>query len=399
MMQPSSPAGQGDAQGAPSGQVLLVTNAYPSSGALYRNGFIHRRVLGYREAGISVEVYYLHPPVANEYSYVFDGVHVTVGNAASYARRISRVAYRTILVHFASPAMLGPIVEHAATTPVLVWIHGFEAEAWHRRWFNFVESAAELRQALTKRETYYSAQNAFMRWLLSTTELNLRVVHVSDWFRRNIVEPDAGVPTRVGTVIPNYIDERLFEYREKPGGQRNRILSIRPYASRKYANDVTIEAIRELSRRPYFKSLAFTIRGEGPLFAETVDPIRHLDNVHIEEGFLRQDDIARLHRSHGTFLAPTRFDSQGVSMCEAMASGLVPVSTNIAAIPEFVDNYRSGLLAEPEDPVGIADCIEMLHYNEELYSRLSATAASSVRQQCGFEATIGREIELIGADT
>jgi len=382
----------------PSAQVLLVTNAYPSNEALYRNAFIHRRVLGYLEAGISVEVYYLHPPVHEAYQYVFDGVTVTVGGPEAYAQRIAEQPYRMILVHFANSDMVQPILKHAPTTPVIVWVHGFEAEAWHRRWFNFTESAAQIREALAKRDAYHEGQLELMAWLLSTDELDIQVVHVSDWFRRHIVEPDTGTATRHPHIIPNVVDEGLFGYREKQADDRLRILSVRPYASRKYANDQMVAAILELSTRPYFDQLTFTVCGEGALFDETVAPLRGFDTVSIREGFLRQEEIVELHASHGVFLAPTRFDSQGVSMCEAMASGLVPVSTRIAAITEFVSDRETGMLAAPENPRSLADQIEMLYYNTELYRRLSAAAAHRVTEQCGFDATVGREIDLIGVD-
>ncbi|GIL34736.1 glycosyltransferase family 4 protein [Phycicoccus sp. DTK01] len=376
--------------------VLLVANAYPSDQALYRNAFIHRRVLAYLDAGIDVEVFYLHPPVAQPYDYVFDGVRVTVGGAADYAARIAGTRYRRILVHFASEDMIRPVVDLAPDTPLVVWVHGFEAEAWHRRWFNFLDSSGQIREALAKRETYHADQLELMGWLLSTDEIDVQVVHVSEWFRRHVVEPDVGRATRRPHVIPNVVDGHLFPYRPKTDEDRTRVLSIRPYASHKYANDQTVAAIVALSERPYFDRLSFTVRGEGPLFAETVAPLHAFENVDVEEGFLRQEEIAELHATHGVFLAPTRFDSQGVSMGEAMSSGLVPVTSDIAAIPEFVGHRESGLLAPPERPSALADHVESLYYNPELFHRLSAGAARRVRAQCGPEATVGREIELIG---
>ena len=243
--------------------VLLVTNTYPSDAALYRNAFVHRRVRGYLDAGVDLEVYYLHPPVTQEYDYEFDGVRVTVGGASDYAQRIATTAYRRVLVHFASRDMITPIVEHAPTTPVIVWVHGFEAEAWHRRWFNFTESAEQIRAALAKRDTYHADQLELMGWLLSTYELDLQVVHVSDWFRRHVVEPDTGRATRRPHIIPNVVDGDLFPYREKDDDDRLHVLSVRPFASHKYANDQTVAAILELSRRPYFHRLRFTVRGRA----------------------------------------------------------------------------------------------------------------------------------------
>ena len=51
-----------------------------------------------------------------------------------------------------------------------------------------------------------------------------------------------------------------------------------------------------------------------------------------------------MHKKNGIFMVPTRLDSQGVSRDEAMSSGLVPITNNVAAIPEFVDD-TCGMLA------------------------------------------------------
>lgn len=376
-------------------EYLLIANAYPSDKALYRNGFIHRRVKGYAEAGISVEVFYMHPPAASPYSYEYDGVSVTVGNENALDEYLAERHFKKILIHFASPAMVRPIMRQAPECPVVVWIHGFEAESWHRRWFNFIGSSEEIRDAIAKKESHYDDQLEFMRWLYTTTELNITTVHVSEWFQKHIVEPDAGVETQNSHVIPNFIDDTLFDYVEKPIEQRLKILSIRPYASMKYANDLSVKAILELSKRPYFSNLEFEIRGEGRLFNSTLEPLRKFNNVNIVKGFLSQDEIAEKHKEFGLFLCPTRFDSQGVSMCEAMSSGLVPITTDSSAISEFVDHGATGTLSPSENASDLADWIERIYFNPELFTKLSQNTAKRVREQCSQSSAIHREVELI----
>ena len=217
-----------------------------------------------------------------------------------------------------------------------VWVHGFEAEAWYRRWFNFINTSEDIKAALEKKETYYLKQNAFFHDLMTQEELNVSFVNVSKWFQKYVVEPDNGAEFRNSTVIPNLVDEEVFPYREKEDKKRFNILSIRPFASLKYANDQTVGAILELSKRPYFKALSFTICGSGPMFDQTVEPLRQFDNVKLENRFFTQEEIRDLHAEHGIFLSPTRFDSQGVSMCEASSSGLVTISSEVAAVPEFI---------------------------------------------------------------
>src|SRR5262249_9196888 len=148
-----------------------------------------------------------------------------------------------------------------------------------------------------------------------------RFVFVSDWMRR-VTEIDTLTRLPMSHVIANPIDPQCFPYRVKPPHLRRRILLLRPFESRKYANDLAVKAIVVLSRRAEFKECEFMICGQGPLFAELTRPLRRFANVVIDEGFRTHEEIRGLHARHGVFLCPTRQDAQGVSMCEAMCSGL-----------------------------------------------------------------------------
>ena len=376
-------------------KLLVICNAYPSEQALYRNGFIHRRVKAYKEAGLYVEVFYNHEPVQQAYQYEFDGVRVTVGNEGALELHVASNDFDGYLIHFAEPQRIRPLQKLNVKKPVIVWVHGFEAEAWYRRWFNFINTSEDIKAALEKKDTYYLKQNAFFHDLMTQEELNVSFVNVSKWFQKYVVEPDNGAEFRNSTVIPNLVDEEVFPYREKEDKKRFKILSIRPFASLKYANDQTVGAILELSKRPYFKALSFTIWGSGPMFDQTVEPLRQFDNVKLENRFFTQEEIRDLHAEHGIFLSPTRFDSQGVSMCEASSSGLVTISSEIAAVPEFIEHRVSGLLAQPESINDLADLIEELYFDAELFQRLSKQGSLAMLEKCGRKATIGAEVDYI----
>lgn len=376
-------------------KLLVICNAYPSEQALYRNGFIHRRVKAYKEAGLDVEVFYNHEPVQQAYQYEFDGVRVTVGNEGALELHVASNDFDGYLIHFAEPQRIRPLQKLNVKKPVIVWVHGFEAEAWYRRWFNFINTSEDIKAALEKKDTYYLKQNAFFHDLVTQEELNVSFVNVSKWFQKYVVEPDNGAEFRNSTVIPNLVDEEVFPYREKEDKKRFKILSIRPFASPKYANDQTVGAILELSKRPYFKALSFTICGSGPMFDQTVEPLRQFDNVKLENRFFTQEEIRDLHAEHGIFLSPTRFDSQGVSMCEASSSGLVTISSEVAAVPEFIEHRVSGLLAQPESINDLADLIEELYFDAELFQRLSKQGSLAMLEKCGRKATIGAEVDYI----
>lgn len=196
------------------------------------------------------------------------------------------------------------------------------------------------------------------------------------------------------SIIHNPIDTDLFEYKEKDVEQRLNIISIRPYASAVYANDLTARAIIELSKRNIFPYLHFSIYGDGPLFEETTKPLRDFPNVSISKGFLPRSKIAQLHKTHGILLIPTRMDSQGVSRDEAMSSGLVPITNRVAAVPEFADE-TCAYLVESENYVAMADAIEDLYNNPEKFLRMSRSAAMRVRRQTCKKIVIMKEIAVI----
>ncbi|WP_204161859.1 glycosyltransferase family 4 protein [Helicobacter apodemus] len=147
------------------------------------------------------------------------------------------------------------------------------------------------------------------------------------------------------------------------------IASFKENKYKTYANDLSVKAILALSKKDFFKELEFLIIGDGELFKETLKPLRGFKNITIQQKFLQQGEIAKLHKEYGIFLNPTRMDSQGVSRDEASSSGLVPITNKVAAIPEFVDE-NSGMLVEAEDYMGLAHAIEFLYKNPKEFLRL-----------------------------
>ena len=364
---------------------LLLTNHYPSYGDLYRNGFVHTRVRAYQARGVRCEVFRLRPDEAVSY-HEFEDVNVITGSQEVLHQMLSSGRYKTVLVHFLDSIMWEVLRHHINRVKVVVWVHGAEIQPWHRR-DNF-ENEQQREAAKVQSE----ARMSFWRGLLREMPKNLKLIFVSN-FLAEVVMEDLGfrLPENHYEVVHNPIDTDLFAYHPKSTEQRKRILSIRPYASRTYANDLSVKVILALTDKPYFKDLEFRMIGDGKLFDEVLAPLREFSNVYIERRFLTQAEIAALHRECGIFLCPTRMDTQGVSRDEAMSSGLVPVTNAVAAIPEFVDD-SCGILADAEDAEGLASGIMMLHENPEMFQALSKAAAERVGVQTSSRIIIEKEL-------
>ncbi|OYU33839.1 FkbM family methyltransferase [Novosphingobium sp. PASSN1] len=377
----------------PTASVLVLGKQYPAYDDLYRYGFVHSRVRGYRKAGQRADVF----RISNDQPFAFrefEGIDIVQANQDFLDLVLRQQRHEHVFVHLLDKFMWDILERHLDQVKITVWVHGAEIRAWQRRSAEF----ARFEDSERDRQMRLADQRlAFWRKVAANPHPNLSFVFVSETLRRE-AEEDLGISLQGErfAVIHNFIDGNLFAYQPKQAEDRHAVLSIRPFAAITYGNDLTVEAIRLLSQRPGFDRLSFTLIGDGELFEETVAPLRGMTNVTLERRFVTQAEIAQQHGRNGIFLCPTRLDSQGVSRDEAMASGLVPVTTNISAVPEFVDD-TCGVLASPESPEELADAIERLVADPDLFLRLSAAAAARVRAQSGFAETIERELSLLQA--
>jgi glycosyltransferase involved in cell wall biosynthesis len=345
-------------------------------------------VLAYRAAGHDVSVFRLKDgrPEAHEY----EGVTCRSGDSAAFCALANDFSPDVIAAHGLSEALWSAL-EGVHGVPMRVWLHGSEIPAFFRRKAEAIADSVARASAMAEVE----ARAAFWLNLLDEAPADLKLIFPSH-AAVEMMRADCGDALRSGDyeVIPNPIDTSLFGYDPKCIEDRLSILSIRPYDSSTYANDLSVAAVVHLSQRPDFGRLRFTFIGNGPLFEQTLAPIAGLANVEIRRGFLPQSEIAREHRHHGVFLVPTRLDTHGVSRDEAMASGLVPATNALPVVREFVDSDCAAL-APPEDALTLADEISRMIDEPALFLRRSRAAAERVRKERGHERVIPAELELL----
>ncbi len=369
--------------------VLVLTNHYASYDDLYRNAFVHRRIKTYQDLDRKVDVFRYRKD-ENIGWHEFQGVNVITGSQESLRTVLSQGQYRKVLVHFIDASMWDVLKGFMDELKVVIWVHGAEIQPWSRRAFNYLDSEA---LAIAKLES--DKRMLFWRDMLNPIHENLELVFVSNYLRDSAIEDlNISIPDEHSEVIHNPIDTDLFSYDEKPVSQRKKILSIRPYASRTYANDLSVQALLLLSTESWFGELDICLIGDGPLFEETLKPLRKFPNIKIEKRFLTQEEISEYHKQYGLFLCPTRMDSQGVSRDEAMSSGLVPITNAVAAVPEFTDE-GCAILAPEESASELAEGIKNLYFDSSQFKLMSRAAAKKVRTKTSKYIVSDQEVELI----
>jgi colanic acid/amylovoran biosynthesis glycosyltransferase len=110
-------------------------------------------------------------------------------------------------------------------------------------------------------------------------------------------------------------------------------------------------------------------------------------------GFLTQEEYIPYLRKSSMFIAPYIVTEKGerdgvpTSLIEAMAVGLVPVVTDAGAITELVHHQENGLVVAQRDEVALADAIERLINDQDLFERLRRNARRTVELEHNVENT------------
>lgn len=367
---------------------LVLTNSYPNYTELYRNAFVHTRVREYIANDIRVDVFKLH--AADETSfYEFEGVNVISGSKQALHDLLLTNKLKAVLVHCLDHRMWDVLQHYAHEIEIIIWAHGYEVQSWQRRMHNFTTLSSQTKAQLINEQFLET-----WRKILSS-ENKVKIIFVSNYLANTAIE-DIGITPESNKfeIIHNFINTEMFNYEIKNPELRKKILSIRPYANNNYANELAVSAVLELAKQPIFNDLEFCFIGDGIFFDETLEPLKKFANVKIIKKFCTQVEIAELHKSYGLFLVPTRMDSQGVSRDEAMASGLVPLTNSVAAIPEFVDS-SCAILAPGESFKEFVAGIVELYNNPDLFVKLSNAARMRIENERSYQQTILKEIELI----
>ena len=370
--------------------ILVLTKQYPAYDDLYRYGFLHTRVRAYVREGHPVEIFRITSQPSQPYR-EFENIDVASGDATLLRNTLKSGRYKHVLVHILDTNMWGVLKDFLDTIKVTVWAHGSEIQLWPRRAYEFVDMTPE---QVARKKKLSDNRKTFWRSVLAHPSSNLSIVFVSNWLK-DTTEQDIGVPlaNERFKVIPNYVDSTIFDYRVKNEHHRKKILSVRPYSGRTYANDLTVQAILQLSKKPYFNELTFELCGDGEQYEEITAPLREFNNIKLSKGFLTHSEISKKHKEYGIFMTPSRMDTQGVSRDEAMSSGLVPIATDVAAIPEFLSS-NEGCLCPPEDPTALANAIEHLVFSPNEFLRKSEASTARIHATLNIGQTIHRELAL-----
>ncbi len=111
-------------------------------------------------------------------------------------------------------------------------------------------------------------------------------------------------------------------------------------------------------------------------------------------GLLGGEGLLREYRRAAALILPSRRESAGLVVMEAMAAGKPVVASRVAALPELVEEGRSGFLVEHGDASGLADRIKALLSDRQLRRRMGEEGRKRASAEFRLESIVARHRDL-----
>jgi glycosyltransferase involved in cell wall biosynthesis len=165
--------------------------------------------------------------------------------------------------------------------------------------------------------------------------------------------------------------ERRAMIRRKLAIESDDLVIISPRSISKIYNiDVVIDAFSRLSNKyPKLKLiqiwnycdekvLSFINNKINELgLTEKVRMVGNVDHVHVADHFAASD----------IYLSCSSYDTTPTTLLEAMASGCIPVISDLPAIREWIKDGVNGFIVDPLDPVSVSNGIEKALTSDRCY--------------------------------
>jgi len=230
----------------------------------------------------------------------------------------------------------------------------------------------------TEHSSYSIARTKWMRRVLPVvSHLVKRFTCVS----QNLAEFFAtlGVPSSRMITIYNGVDTERY----RPGAPRAEFCPLvrigavgRLVQEKDYPTLLAALAILKNENIRFFAEIA----GDGPLAVELKERAQAL-GLHDVLAFRGScDNVPAFLRELDIYVLSSRHEGLPIAILEAMATALPVVATRITAIPEIVEDGRTGMLVPPGDPVAMAAAIRDLARDGRKRRLLGEAAMAEVRK-------------------
>jgi glycosyltransferase involved in cell wall biosynthesis len=201
--------------------------------------------------------------------------------------------------------------------------------------------------------------------ILSTSEV--MKVRVMEFTNKEVTVTPFGVDVKLFT--PGKEDCPFFEDADVIFGMVKTMQHI-------YGIDLVLQAFKQTVDQFPNRKIRLLLVGGGDtdnVFRTLADRLCLSDKVHFT-GRISQSEVPRYHRMIDVFLNPSRSESFGVSVLEAMACGKPVIVSATGGLVEIVDDQQCGLYCESNSVDSLLDKMVLFIDSPELAKRIGKNA-------------------------
>jgi glycosyltransferase involved in cell wall biosynthesis len=225
--------------------------------------------------------------------------------------------------------------------------------------------------------------NAYQKWFnleKQTYQQSQLIFTRSNQTRDSIIDTYAIQPEKVITVGAGVNPDMLKQTAERKPEHRFNILFIGKELYRK-GGDIVLQSYQQLKEKyPHIQLYMVT---SDPLPKQFTAP-----DIHWIEPTWDRNKIRYQYQNADLFVLPSRLETWGDVLLEAMAQAVPCIGVSADAMPEIIEDGKTGYIVCPEDPRAFANAIEKMITNPQKCRQMGNQAYQHLKQNFTWQATV-----------
>jgi len=253
----------------------------------------------------------------------------------------------------------------------------------------FFPTAGILR-ALCKPIAFLKTVNPYL--LRSSARRAKKIITFSQFSRDLVLAGLGGHRENQVGVIPGGIDPSWFDVERTPSAKPELIFWGRMEDEKGVLE--LLDAFKIALKK--FPDVKLTLIGEGNRLDDYKQRVRKLGLIPkvVMPGWRSMKEIQELTAKATVAVLPSRIESFGISVAEALGAGVPVIATQAGALPEIVDDGITGTLVEKQDPKALATAICAVLENKERFRLMAKRGQEEARKKFSWDSTARRLISL-----
>jgi phosphatidylinositol alpha-1,6-mannosyltransferase len=290
--------------------------------------------------------------------------------------------------HFYLPALTCYLFKKARGLPYFIFAYGKE---------------------ITELQNVSQIKKRLMQKIFSEAD---RIITISDYLKSKL--ENTGVDRHKITKIYPGVDSEVFSPKDQPKARKkisnligrdikhyNIILSVGRLVKRK-GHDMVIKSLSSVLKR--YPKTTYLIVGDGPdrERLKMLTSKLNLERYVIFSGAPKSQDLPNYYNASDLFIMPSRILNEkkdvegfGIVYLEASACGKPIIAGKGGGVAEAVENKKTGILADPENPDEIAEATLKLLNNPKLAKNLGQAGRERVVRDFNWDKLVEKLTPLI----